>query len=149
MLNLWWSHPPSMTLLTMETNYPQSSCLFSLPFTAFLCFTHLSVWVGWLSVVFSSVCYCPLEEILSGCLSVQKYNCCLTVPTFVLRFLSLLRTHQNTTIIQFPQAWYGYVAYDAKACNKEFCRFLESSVVRFFIWRLKKNMFRNPWWRLM
>ena len=25
--------------------------------TAFLCFTHLSVWVGWLSIVFPSVCY--------------------------------------------------------------------------------------------
>ena len=150
MLNLWWSHPSSMTLPTMETNYPQSSCLKSnqiflhfisfflatgyqfpflfslfLPFlfTAFLRFTHLSVWVGWLSVVFSSVCYCPLEEISFGCLSVQKFNRCLTVSTFVSRFLSLLRTHQNTTINQFPQAWYGYVAYDAKARNKEICRF--------------------------
>ena len=81
-----------------------SPCLASC-ITAFLCFTHLSVWVGWLSVVFPSVCYCALQEISFGCLSVQKSNCCLTVSTFVSRFLSLLvRTHQTQQTTKSPMS---------------------------------------------
>ena len=72
--------------------------------TAFLHFAHLSVWVGWLSVVFPSVCYCPLEEISFGCLWVQKSNRYLMVSTFVSRFLSLLRTHQTQQSTKSPMS---------------------------------------------
>ena len=79
----------------MGINFFSVFPFFPLPFTAFLRFTHLSVWVGWLSVVFSSVCYCPLEEISFGCLSVQKYNRYLTVTTFSRGFF-LCSAHTKT-----------------------------------------------------